>query len=211
MSVTGFWVVGVVPDGDIARLQAELPGADSYGLRDPERNGDLEWWSEGSDPASFFDPGPHGLVPTELALRLQDALATLGSADERHEAVKEELLQLVPQGEGVDLFCVSTRKGDPVAALHYALGPAAVFQLPGWYGDFLLDADGVRAALPAVEAALDLAPGRRSAVEERIRDWLARMTDGSDQDLDDLVDGPLRVLRHAARHGLGAAGMTLWY
>ena len=37
------------------------------------------------------------------------------------------------------------------------------------------------------------------------------MTDGAAHDLDDLVDGPLRVLRHAAQHGLGAAGLTLWY
>jgi hypothetical protein len=37
------------------------------------------------------------------------------------------------------------------------------------------------------------------------------MADGAKHDLDDLVDGPLRVLRHAAQNGLGAAGMTLWY
>ncbi|MBF9072365.1 hypothetical protein [Streptacidiphilus fuscans] len=211
MSVTGFWVVGVVPDGDVARLLGQFPGADSFGRRDPEPSGDLEWWSGSGNLEAFFDPGPYGPVPTELALRLQDGLAATGSADEQYEAVKEELLRLVPQHEGVDLFCASTRKGDPVAALHYGLGPEAVFQLPGCFGDFLLDAAGVRATLPGMEAALDLAPGRRRAVEERIRDWLAGMTDGTEHDLNDLVDGPLRVLRHALRHGLGAAGMTLWY
>ncbi|MEY9850166.1 hypothetical protein ABH940_007285 [Streptacidiphilus sp. BW17] len=211
MSVTGFWVVGVVSDGDVVRLRREFPGADCFGRQEPGPSGDLEWWSEEGALDSFFEPGPYGPVPTEQALRVQEVLAAMGSAEERHEADKEELLQLVPQCEGVGLFCASTRKGDPVAALHYGLGPEAAFRLPGRYGDFLVDAAGVRSALPGVEATLDLTPGRRSGVRERIRDWLGGMTDGAEHDLDDLVDGPLRVLRHAARHGFGAAGMTLWY
>jgi hypothetical protein len=211
VSVTGFWVVGVVPDSEVARLQREFPGADSFGHDGLDHSGHLEWWSGRSDQESFFAPGPNGPVPTEQALRLQDAVDSMRPANERYESIEEELLQLVPQREGVDLFCVSTRKGDPVAALFYALGPEAASQLPGRGGDFLLDAAGVRAALPGVEAALDLAPERRGDVEERIRDWRGGMTDGAEHDLDDLVEGPLRVLRHAARHGLGAAGMTLWY
>jgi hypothetical protein len=160
---------------------------------------------------SFFDPGLSGPVPKEQALRLQDALDVMRPADDQHEAIKEDLLQRVPQGEGVGLFCASTRKGDPFAALDYALGPEVMAQLPGWCGEFLLDAADVRAALPGAEAALGLPPERRGHVEERIRDWLEGMTDGAAHDLDDLVDGPLRVLRHAAQHGLGAAGLTLWY
>ena len=160
---------------------------------------------------SFFDPSSNGPVLAEQALRLQDALDVMRSADDQHEAIKEELLQLVPQGEGVDLFYAPTRKGDPFGALDYALGPEVMAQLPGWCGEFLLDAADFRAALPGAEAALGLTPQRRGHVEERIRDWLEGMTDGAAHDLDDLVDGPLRVLRHAAQHGLGAAGLTLWY
>ena len=210
MSVTGFWVIGVVPDRDIARLQRESPGAVAFGRLDPEHSGAMEWWSGRSAQESFFDPSSKGPVPTEQALRLQDALDTMRPADDQHEAIKEELLQLVPQGEGVDLFCASTRKGDPFAALDYALGPEAMAQLPGWCGDFLLDAADVLTALPGAEAALGPPPECRDRVEERIRDWLEGMTDGADHDLDDLVEGPLRVLRHAAQYGLGAAGLTFW-
>ena len=71
--------------------------------------------------------------------------------DERQGAVKEELLRLALQREGVDLFCASTRKGDPVAALFHAPGPEALSQLPGGGGDFVLNAAGVGAALPGVE------------------------------------------------------------
>ena len=130
MSVTGFWVVGVVSDRDIARVERESPGAVAYGCPGPEGNGSLEWWRGRSPQESFFDPGPSGPVPKEQALRLQDALDAMRPADDQHEAIKEELLQLVPQGEGVGLFCASTRKGDPFAALDYALGPEVMAQLP---------------------------------------------------------------------------------
>ncbi len=158
MSVTGFWVVGIVPDSDVVRMRREFPGADSFGRHDPEPSGDLEWWSGEGPWIRSSIPDRTDLCPRSRRCDSRTPWPPWGSADERHEAVKEELLQLVPQCEGVDLFCVSTRKGDPLAALHYGLGPEAAFQLPGRDGDFLLDAAGVRAALPGVEVTLDLAP-----------------------------------------------------
>ncbi|MFD7640532.1 hypothetical protein ACFV4P_07750 [Kitasatospora sp. NPDC059795] len=44
----------------------------------------------------------------------------------------------------------------------------------------------------------------------RIRLWLDEMADDPERDIDELIDGPLRVLRHAARTGVGAAGLALW-
>nr|WP_282190267.1 hypothetical protein [Streptomyces sp. RLB1-33] len=35
--------------------------------------------------------------------------------------------------------------------------------------------------------------------------------DDPDHPADELLDGPLRVLRHAARTGQGAAGHVRWY
>ncbi len=210
MSVTGFWVVGVVPDAEVVRLQRECPGADSFGSHGVERGGDLAWWRDRGEQEPFFVPGPHGPVPTEKALRLQEAVDLMRPPDERHEAIEEQLLQLVPQHESTDLFCASTRKGDPFAALIYALGPEATSQLPGRGGAFLLDAVGARAALPGTEATLGLSPERRVRVEARVREWLEGMTGGAAHDLDDLVDGPLRVLRRAVEHGRGVAGMTMW-
>ena len=46
---------------------------------------------------------------------------------------------------------------------------------------------------------------------ERIHAWMTGLGDDPDHDVDELLDGPLRVLRHAARTGQGAAGHVRWY
>ncbi|MET9899080.1 hypothetical protein [Streptomyces sp. NPDC006446] len=103
------------------------------------------------------------------------------------------------------------RKAGPFSALAYALGPDAVLRLPGWFGDFLLDAEHVRSHLPAAEESLALnGVARRDAVE-RIHAWMSGSGDDAGQDGDELLDGPLRVLRHAAHTGQGAAGHVRWY
>ncbi|MFF1469475.1 hypothetical protein [Streptomyces mirabilis] len=64
------------------------------------------------------------------------------------------------------MFVAVARKAGPFSALAYALGPDAVLRLPGWFGDFLLDAEQVRAQLPAAEETLALTGAqRRDAVE----------------------------------------------
>jgi hypothetical protein len=125
--------------------------------------------------------------------------------------MKDVLLRLVPQQEGEGLFCAATRKGDPAAALAWALGPASAQHLPGWFGDFLLDAAQVQAVLPEAEQALALVPPRRAEVTARVGLWLDGMGDAAGHDADKLIDGPLGVLRHAARTGSGAVGITRWY
>lgn len=113
--------------------------------------------------------------------------------------------------EGEGLFIATARKASPFSALAYALGPDAVIRLPGWLGDFLLKSDEVRAALPAAEEALALDGARRRQAVERIHAWMTGLGDAPDHDADGLLDGPLRVLRHAARTGQGAAGHVRWY
>lgn len=120
-------------------------------------------------------------------------------------------MELIPRQVGAGLFLAAARKGDPTAALGYALGPERMSRLPGRWGDFLLRAAEVRSALPAAEAALHLSEKQRSTVTDRIRDWMTGMADAPGHDADELVDGPLRVLRHAARQGLGAIGLTRRY
>ncbi|MCX4420132.1 hypothetical protein [Streptomyces mirabilis] len=64
------------------------------------------------------------------------------------------------------MFVAVARKAGPFSALAYALGPDAVLRLPGWFGDFLLDAEQVRAQLPAAEETRSLTGAqRRDAVE----------------------------------------------
>lgn len=211
MSVTGFWIVGVVPDSEIVRFRRAFPGHAAISSPAPGFTDQLDWWRRQDQAVTFFEPGAHRPQPTAGALRLHDLIDLTRAADEQAEAMKDELLNLVPRQEGADLFCAAARKGDPAAALQYALGPGAAYALPGWFGDFILDANEVRGAIPAVETALALPPVQRKAVEARITEWMSAMTDASDHGAGELIDGPLRVLRRAAEHGLGAVGLTRWY
>ncbi|MEU9547160.1 hypothetical protein [Streptomyces mirabilis] len=73
------------------------------------------------------------------------------------------------------------------------------------------DAEQVRAQLPAVEETLVLTGTPRHDAIERIHAWMTGLGDDAAHDADQLLDGPLRVLRHAARTGHGAAGQVRWY
>ncbi|MYS22483.1 hypothetical protein GA0115240_142136 [Streptomyces sp. DvalAA-14] len=211
MSVTGFWIVGVLPDADVARVRRVFPGHTPGTPTAAPWPGRLDWWYGRSAAETFFEPTPHGPRPTDDALRWQECVDVMRPVDESAEEVRDELMALVPQQEGAGLFCAAARKGDPFAPLGYALGPERMLRLPGACGEFLLDASEVRAALPAAEAALDLSRESRSTVIDRVRDWTTAMADASGHNADDLIDGPLRVLRHAGQQGLGAVGMTRWY
>lgn len=124
---------------------------------------------------------------------------------------QDHLLHAVPRQEGEGLFCAVVLRGDGAAALMWALGLDRALRLPGCGGQFLLDAAGVRAALPAAEQALVLHPPDRDRVIADLWLWLDETADAPNHDVDELIDGPLRVLRHAARTGVGAVGLTLWY
>ncbi|MBL3670952.1 hypothetical protein JL475_34400 [Streptomyces sp. M2CJ-2] len=105
----------------------------------------------------------------------------------------------------------TARKADPFSALAYALGPEATLRLPGRFGDFLLDAEQVRDQLPAVEETLALTGTPRRDAIKRIHAWMTGLGDDPDHNADELLDGPLGVLRHAARTGHGAVGQVRWY
>lgn len=84
------------------------------------------------------------------------------------------------EAEGTDpdgLFAVAVREGEPATALHHGLGAEASAQLPGWFGDFLLTADEVRAVLPGAEAVLGATGPRRTEVLARVDAWAYAMTD----------------------------------
>lgn len=98
---------------------------------------------------------------------------------------------------------VPARNRYPVLGLAHGLGPERMAGLPGWFGDVVLGPEEVRAALPAVEAAFDLAGAERSAVERRALEALR--TD----DLGGLLDAVLPVWRAAAAAGHGLIGAQL--
>ncbi len=212
MSATGSWIVGAVQDSEVARIRKDFPRLPAVGCLMPNFRSELDWWKEESGTEEFFDhSGQHEPEPTASALRFRDFIDNSRIDSDVVEEMKDAVMELFPKTEGKDLFCASARKGDPMAALAYALGPNATLRLPGWFGDFLLSSEQVLAALPNVENALTLSPDQRAVAVSRVRAWMIAMGDDPDHDADQLIDGPLRVLRSAARTGRAVAGQTRWH
>jgi hypothetical protein len=214
VSVTGLWVVGTLPDEKLrdllrAAVRNSPPAAVSvHGGVVAE----LVWWRgkahESMFTASTASPGSWiaGDDASRLSAFFDSCRDESAQVESLHDAVMD---QFPPEGDG--LFAAVARKASPFAALAYALGPDAVLQLPGWFGDFLLDAEQLRSRLPEAEEALALTGTRRRDAVERIHAWMTGSGDDPNHDADELLDGPLRVLRHAARTGRGAAGHVRWY
>jgi hypothetical protein len=212
VSTTGVWIVGMVPDEEVARVRREFPRLPFAGGLSPRFPADLTWWREKSVSEQFFDlSDPCGPVPTAAALRFWAFVENSRVTFDEVERMKDAVMDLFPQESGEGVFCATARKADPAAALAYALGPAATLQLPGWFGDFLLSSDEVLVALPKAENALDLTRDQRSAATSRVREWMTFMGDDPDHDADELIDGLRAVLRSAARTGNAVAGQTRWY
>ncbi|MEW2129296.1 hypothetical protein [Streptomyces sp. NPDC005435] len=215
MSVTGVWAVGTVSDRTLdellraaVRASPPVPGP-SY-VHVPEG---LAWW-RGKGTESLFSAStdsPGAWVAGEDAFRLSAFFDSCYDDSEPVEALGDAVMGAFPPEGDEGLFAAVTRKAGPFSALAYALGPEAAQLLPGWFGDFLLRADEVRARLPEAEEALALTGPRRRDVVERIDQWMTALGDSPDHDAEELLDGPLRVLHHAARTGLGAAGVVRWY
>ncbi|MEU4087845.1 hypothetical protein [Streptomyces aureus] len=215
LSVTGVWIVGVVPDRTVRALRdgtaPDTPPAPADAYRD--LSGELAWWrSKGR--ASLFDPStrsPGSWTADEDAIRLREILDACQDDSDHAEHLRDEVMELFPADLGAGLFAATARKASPFSALAYALGPDATLRLPGPFGDFLLDAGQVRAVLPAVEETLALERSARRDAIERIHAWMTGLGDDPSHDADELLDGPRRVLAHAARTGQGAAGQVRWY
>jgi hypothetical protein len=200
---TGLWVVGVVP----AEAAEALPDD-----RDPAR-APARWSGSGGREAFFELSGRTSapLVATAAARRFASLVDDAQVATEARQDAQDALMSVMPAREGAGLLVASARKASPVAALFYGLGPAESAKLPGRFGEFVLSADAVRAALPRAEEALRLTGTRRGAVLSRATDWMTAMGDAPDFDTAGLVDGPLRVLRLACGTGCGAAAFSRWY
>lgn len=202
MSVTGYWILGAVPSAAVERLRADLPAQSD----DPE---DLSWW-QAMDNAALAEPQARGYgshCPTDEALRFSEMLDA-----RRTDFDADACFDVLADRADEDRFVAAIRKGDPVATLYYGLGFEAAYALPGRAGCFLLTGDEVPVVAPTVETILTMDPHRRSDVLTRMRAWLEVVGDASDDfDVEALIDEPLRILRHAKEHGLGALGIMQWY
>lgn len=202
MSVTGFWIIGVVPSSRIEQLRGAL-------LPFPADGEDLSWW-RAMDEAPLAEPEERGFgrhCATDAAQLFSDGIEGC-RPDLDQEAWVEALSDVIDE----DRFVTSIRKGDPVAALYYGLGFARSRALPGRAGCFLLTAPEVTVAAPTFESALDMSAPRRVQVLDRVRAWLEVVGDaGSEFDAGELIDGPLGIFRRASAQGLGVLGVVCWY
>jgi len=210
MSVMGVWVVGIVADDTVREARRRFPDeAEAHGTWPGSFV--VSGWSEGVEPGASFDGALMRSSRADEIVRFADAIDRARNDAAEVEEFQDHLLHAVPQQESEGLFCAAVPRGDGAAALMWGLGLDTTLQLPGCCGQFLFDAAQVRAALPAAEQALILSPQHRARVAARIRLWLDETADDPNHDVNELIDGPLRVLRHAERAGAGAAGLTLWY
>ncbi|WP_330342555.1 hypothetical protein [Streptomyces sp. NBC_00557] len=101
-----------------------------------------------------------------------------------------------------DIFVSVKSKEYALRSFLHAIGPARAALLPGWCGNFLLTSAEVRQTLPAVEQALGFTPEERAKAQDQ--DWL-----GYGDEEESVLDGPLRMWRHAAAHARGLCGVSV--
>ncbi|WP_405795883.1 hypothetical protein [Streptomyces sp. NBC_01506] len=208
MSYTGVWSVGAVPDAEVVALPRRFAHLEETWTVPDNCAADLGWWLGGGDREPYFTP-----EPTPAAHRFAAFARGGGPSAPAVVAMKGAAADLLGRATADGLFSVAVREGEPATALHHGLGAQESAQLPGWFGDFLLTADEVRAVLPGAESVLAVAGPRRMEVVARIDAWVYAMTDAPEGEFDaaGLLAGPLRVLRHAAAHGLGVVAVTGTY
>lgn len=204
-------MIGIVADHAIEEARRRFPDAAGAHGTWPAPSADMNQWCGPLDPAESLDGTPERPSRGDDIVRFTDAVHRVRNDATDVDEFQDHLLHAVPQQESKSMFCAAVPRGDGAAALLWGLGRDTALRIAGCCGQFLFDAAHVRAALPAAEQALVLHPSRRAHVAARIRLWLDEMADDPNRDIDELIDGPLRVLRYAARTGVGAVGLTLWY
>jgi len=101
-----------------------------------------------------------------------------------------------------EIFISVQSKEFALRSFFHAMGPGRAAALPGWCGNFLLTSAEVHETLPALERALGFTAQERAAAEAQ--DWLDYR-----KDEESVLDGPLRVWRHAAERGRGLCGVSV--
>lgn len=214
MSSSGLWAIGALADADVAtfhdRFNARIAGHRSR----PQSAVDWTWWHDSTETTSLFTVSadhPETPLPTADAHRLVGLAHSMPLDEPDAGDLIDECWATWADPTIVEPFVMVTRKASPVAALYYAIGPRRAGLLPGWFGNLLLTADQVPAALRDGQRALTLTGGERADVVTRIREWISAFGDDPDTSPDDLLDEPLRILQNAAELGYGVAGVTRWY
>ncbi|MGW2273215.1 hypothetical protein [Streptomyces yangpuensis] len=211
MGFTGIWAISSHPDSFVAALAPTLlpamaadrcrPGAQDRWRRWqraplPEHT---TWYTPVGTPS--YSAAADAAVDSFLRLtapgQAVDDVCD-GTTDPAFYAVDDVWAELAQE----DVFLSVHSKQYAVASFLHAVGPARAALLPGWCGNFLLTSAQVREQLGAVERALSFGPAERAAADAR--DWL-HYAPGEER----VLDGPLRMWRHASRNGLGLCGLAV--
>jgi hypothetical protein len=111
VSTTGVWIVGMVPDEELARVRREFPRLPFAGGLSPRFPADLTWWREKSASEQFFDlSDPRGPVPTAAALRFWAFVENSRVTFDAVERMKDAVMDLFPQESGEGVFCATARR-----------------------------------------------------------------------------------------------------
>ncbi|MFB7946411.1 hypothetical protein ACFC6L_16010 [Kitasatospora phosalacinea] len=185
MSFTGWWIVMPVP-GAVVAGAAPLLGPPIAAQAAAGRAAFERWRSGALDLRGREEQ--YDLAAPDL---LDDHLDLLYGIWGAHE-------------KSGPFFAASCRKGHPAAGLAHALGPQRFAELPGWFGNFVLTPEQVRATLPAVTAALALDPAQRAAAEHRLHEVLDEIADEDAAALLDALAPAWQCARDTGRGLIGA-------
>lgn len=206
MSSTGYWLVGAARPEIVDHLRRTLPTA----LFEPlPEDADLGWWRAMDQGDLLAPPEPGYTFPglSRAAWRFAESFEAQRPDPDARDVCMNAFEQIPQAG----IYHVGVRKGDPVAAVYYGLGYHDAHVLPGRFGCFLLAPGDVRTALAGLEHLPDQPVIGRAAFEERTAAWLSAAADEPGLDPSGLLEGPLRILRHAREQHLGAIGFMQWY
>ncbi|TQF06984.1 hypothetical protein E6W39_38365 [Kitasatospora acidiphila] len=209
MSFLGMWVVVPLPDPVVAELAPVLRPVIAERQNLPETRGLWEQWVQAPELVRGLRPRRRSdeavsEAASEAFMELSDACPL-----DEHVELLYDAMNRSPKEWHDLVVCAGCRKGYPAAALAHGLGPARFAMLPGWFGDFVLTADEVRATLPAVTTALALDPEERRAAGERTAEWLCETGDGDPREADVMLDGLVPLWRGAVERGAGLLGCMI--
>ncbi|MGW4803980.1 hypothetical protein [Kitasatospora sp. NPDC004272] len=207
MGFTGVWVVVALPDDELGQLLAPDEG---WFVPPAEVGAERAWW-EAVHERGGAGRVVQGLWEDEDAVRLGELIGGWYEGAGALEEFRGAALERVDERRPEQFFAVAMRKAFPFGALAYGVGPGAVLGLPGWFGEFVLSAGRLRERLPEFEAALGWSGEERERVLGRVRAWLTGLGDEPDHPVEELLDGPLRVVRWAAARGWGVLGAAPVY
>lgn len=208
MGFTSAWAITSHIDSDIAELTPRLLPAIRADRGRPEAQHRWREWLDAPLPDHNTWYGPPGLATVDLAAveAFRELTAPGRHVDDVCGGITDPAFYVVDEvweGQTLESMFISVHSKEyAVASFLHSIGPTRAKLLPGWCGNFILTSAQVRRRLPAVERALTFSATERVTADTQ--DWLD-YSDGEER----VLDGPLRVWRAAAHHGLGLCGLSV--